>query len=307
MELLKEYKIVWQKWQKQLMVFLNPNDLTKVSTLYAHDRWPKLRFAHRYQSHFAPLKHKKLKILAIGIGGYEDHSFGGEALKTWKKYFPNSMVYGLDIVDKRYLEEDRIKIFHGDQNDKDFIKKVLGQTGELDIIIEDGSAANEHHINAFHTFFPVLKDGGIYAAENIHHSYWPSLTGERWKEFAEDSIFLQNAINVGGSLDLNDPKTVMNMFKRMVDGLNYEEFLNPGYIPSYFDKNIVSTHFYHNLVIVYKGQNNEGSNFIDNNTLSPEILELFGVTSIDELGLNFPKNNIVNSEYQPLELLQKSN
>ncbi|PHM11851.1 methyltransferase [Nostoc sp. 'Peltigera malacea cyanobiont' DB3992] len=298
---------VWQKLQKQLMVFLNPNDLIKVSTLYAHDRWPKLRFAHRYQSHFAPLRNKKLKILAIGIGGYEDHTFGGEALKTWKKYFPNSTIYGLDIVDKKYLEEDRIKIFHGDQNDEYFIKTVLDEIGELDIVIEDGSAANEHHIKAFHTFFPALKDGGIYAAENIHHSYWPSLTGERWKEFAQDSVFLQNCINVGGSLDLNDPKTVMNMFKKMVDGLNHEEFLHPGYTPSYLDKNIVSMHFYHNLVIVYKGKNNEGSNFIENNTLSTGILELFGVTTLDELGLEFPKNNILKPEDKSLEFLQKSN
>lgn len=303
MELLNNYKQVWEKWQKELMVLLEPNDLTKVSTLYAHDRWPKLRFAHRYQSHFAPLKKKKLKILAIGIGGYDDNTFGGESLKTWKKYFPNSMVYGLDIVDKRYLEEDRIKILHGDQNDEDFIKKILDETGELDIVIEDGSSANEHHIKAFHTFFPALKDGGIYAAENIHHSYWPSLTGERWKEFAKDNIFLQNCISVGGSLDLNDPKTVMNMFKKMVDGLNYEEFLHPGYVPTYFDQNIASLHFYHNLVIVYKGENNEGSNFIENNTLSPEILELFGVKTLDELGLEFPKKDRVKTQF---ELLQTS-
>ncbi|WP_211178299.1 MULTISPECIES: hypothetical protein [Brasilonema] len=275
----------------KIIAFLAPYNLSKTAAIYSHDEWPRLRFAHRYQSHFAPLKWKKLKILAIGVGGYENKKLGGEALKTWKTYFPNSMVYGLDIIDKRYLEEDRIKIFHGDQNDENFIQEVLAETGELDIIIEDGSSANEHHINAFYTFFPALKDGGIYAAENIHHSYWPSLKGEKWSNLAKDSFELQNWITVGGSLDLNDPTTVMNMFKRLVDGLNYQEFLNPGYSPSYFDENTISIQFYHNLVILYKGKNDEKSNFIENNTLHPFVLETLGVKSLEELDLDFSKAN----------------
>jgi hypothetical protein len=284
MNLIQSFK----NFPRQITAFLQPNDLSKVAALYTHNEWPRLRFAHRYQSHFAPLKWKKLKILAIGIGGYEDHTIGGEALKTWKTYFPNSMIYGIDIVDKRYLEEDRIKIFHGDQNDESFIKDVLSEIGGLDIIIEDGSSANEDHIKAFYKLFPVLNEGGIYAAENIHHSYWPSL-GEKWSDFGKENFWLQSWVKLGGSLDLNDPKTVMNMFKRLVDGLNYEEFINPGYTPSYFDKNIVSLHFYHNLVIVYKGDNNEDSNFIENNTLQPFVLEMLGVNSLDDLGLELPK------------------
>jgi len=54
----------------------------------------------------------------------------------------------------------------------------------------------------------------------------------------------------------------MNYFKSLVDGLNYEEFTINDYIPTYFDKNIISMHFYHNLVFVYKGQNKEGSNVL---------------------------------------------
>jgi hypothetical protein len=298
---LVDFKKSWKQLQLQVAAFFDPYDLSKAAALYTNEKWLRLRFAHRYQSHFAPLKWKKLKILAIGVGGYEDHTYGGEALKTWKTYFPNSMVYGIDIIDKKYLEQDRIKIFHGDQNDENFIKKVLAETGELDIIIEDGSSANEHHIKAFHTFFPALKDGGIYAAENIHHSYWPSL-GKNWSNFAKDSVLLQNWVNIGGSLDLNDPKTVMNMFKRLVDGLNYQEFLHPGYVPSYFDKNIVSIHFYHNLVLMYKGTNNEPSNFIENNTLRPFVLETLGVKSLEELGLEFPTIDKTTDEYTALKV-----
>jgi hypothetical protein len=44
-----------------------------------------------------------------------------------------------------------------------------------------------------------------------------------------------------------------------VDGLNYEEFLIEGYQPTYYDTNVVSLHFYHNLAVIGKGENAEGA------------------------------------------------
>ena len=54
----------------------------------------------------------------------------------------------------------------------------------------------------------------------------------------------------------------MNFLKSLTDSLNYEEFDKQGYVPSYYDKHIVSMSFYHNLVFIHKGNNNEGSNII---------------------------------------------
>ncbi len=59
----------------------------------------------------------------------------------------------------------------------------------------------------------------------------------------------------------------MGFFKSLVDGLNYEEFIKPGYVPSYYDKNIIAMTFYHNLVFIQKGKNNEGSNRVKNNMM----------------------------------------
>jgi len=57
----------------------------------------------------------------------------------------------------------------------------------------------------------------------------------------------------------------MGYFKSLVDGLNYQEFEKPGYKPDYLDLNITSIHFYHNLIVICKGLNNESSNFMVNN------------------------------------------
>ena len=117
------------------------------------------------------------------------------------------------------------------------------EIGTIDIVIDDGSHYNEHVIKTFKVLFPLLGPRGIYAVEDTQTSYWSEVAGEPW----------------GGSSDLSAPFTTMNFFKSLVDGLNFEEFTLPDYRPTYFDRHIVSMHFYHNLVFVYKGLNNEGS------------------------------------------------
>ena len=49
-----------------------------------------------------------------------------------------------------------------------------------------------------------------------------------------------------------------------IHGLNHKELMLEDYIPNYYDKNIISIHFYHNLIFIYKGKNNDKSNVIIN-------------------------------------------
>lgn len=229
-----------------LKLSIYSGDLIKLAILFETDKWNSHWYAKHYQKYFYPLRFKKLNILEIGAGGYEDPNKGAESLKMWKAFFPNSMIYGIDIYDKKALEEKRIKIFQGDQSDAFFLKAVTAKIGRLDIIIDDGSHLNEHVIKTFETLFPFLNEGGIYVVEDTQTSYWPD--------------------SGGTSDDLNYPKTVMNYFKGLADSLNYQEFIRAGYVPSYFDKHIIGLHFYHNLIFIFKGNNNEGSNFIRDNS-----------------------------------------
>lgn len=58
----------------------------------------------------------------------------------------------------------------------------------------------------------------------------------------------------------------MGYFKSLIDGLNHRELIKPGYVATYFDLNIESIHFYHNLIFIHKGDNSEDSNVVENNT-----------------------------------------
>jgi hypothetical protein len=157
----------------------------------------------------------------------------------WKDYFPYARIFGLDVFDKSAMEEDRIRIFRGSQDDLAFLERVVEATGPLDIVIDDGSHRTAHVIASFEALFPRLRDGGIYAVEDTQTSYWPSY---------------------GGSLDLEAPHTTMGLFKRLADGLNHAELIRPGYTPSFLDLNVASVHFYHNQVFVYRGRNDDESN-----------------------------------------------
>jgi hypothetical protein len=52
----------------------------------------------------------------------------------------------------------------------------------------------------------------------------------------------------------------MTFFKGLVDGLNHVEFPIVNYKPDYFDQSIVEISFFHNLVFIRKGNNDEKTN-----------------------------------------------
>ncbi|MFI9825463.1 class I SAM-dependent methyltransferase [Streptomyces sp. NPDC052013] len=215
------------------------HDLNKLAVHFKTDKWGTHRYTQHYQRHLQHLKNKKFNLLEIGIGGYSRAGQGGASLRMWKAFFPNAHIFGMDIHDKSFVDEDRITTFIGDQSDPDSLNAVADKIGEIDVIIDDGSHRSPHVITTFETLFPRLKDGGIYAVEDTQSSYWPE-----WM----------------GSEDLDAKHTSMGMLKRLTDGLNYEEFVDESYEPTYTDRNVVGVHFYHNLVIIEKGKNAEGSN-----------------------------------------------
>jgi|ERR1044071_3181138 demethylmacrocin O-methyltransferase len=220
-------------------IFIGSN-LKALATIYGTDKWGTHWYAQHYETHFAPLRRKRLNILEIGIGGYDDPQAGGNSLRAWRTYFPKSRIYGIDIHDKSLHDERRIKTFRGSQVDEDFLAEVLKTIGRVDIVIDDGSHENEHVLCTFKYLFPRLSENGIYVIEDTQTSYWQSFGGS--------------------SDDLHRPDTTMGFLKALVDGLNYAQFEKEAYEPNYYDKHLTAIHFYHNIVFLQKGTNNERRN-----------------------------------------------
>ena len=220
-------------------------NLTRLAIIYKSDKGTKHSYTKHYQSYFRNYKFRKIKLFEIGVGGYHYSDQGGNSLRLWKRYFPFGRIYSLDIYDKSFFEESRIKIFKGSQTDKGVLDKIIDEIGAPDFIIDDGSHINNHVIESFMHLFPKLREGGIYVIEDVSTSYWPDYGGD--------------------SENLSNPKTIMNFFKSLTDSLNFQEYLIKDYQPGYYDKHVVSIQFYHNLIFIFKGINDEPSNIDWNN------------------------------------------
>ena len=211
-------------------------NLKALATVYGSDKWNSHWYAQHYETHFRPIRKKRLIVLEIGIGGYDSPKLGGGSLRMWRTWFPKARIHGIDICDKSSHAERRIMVHQGSQTDTVFLKSVIEKSGRPDVIIDDGSHRSADIIATFRYLFPLLADGGYYVVEDTQTSYWP----------------------VKGTPEGGAGPTAMDFFKSLVDGLNWEEYFGD-YEPNEYDLQITMISFYHNLVFIKKGTNREGS------------------------------------------------
>ncbi|WP_426509751.1 class I SAM-dependent methyltransferase [Dactylosporangium sp. McL0621] len=216
-------------------------DLGDLAVRYATDKWGGLHwFTPHYQRHFSELRDEPVRLLEIGIGGYEQPHLGGGSLRTWKRYFRRGLIYGLDIFDKSAHDEPRITTLRGDQSDPAYLREMAERYGPFDIIVDDGSHISGHVLVSLRTLLPYVRPGGYYVVEDLMFSYFQGF---------------------GGSpTDLNSPDTSVGFLKTLADGLHYED--RPGLDPAqarYFDRNIGAVHFYRGVAVIEKSANAEGS------------------------------------------------
>ncbi|MEV7009989.1 class I SAM-dependent methyltransferase [Streptosporangium sp. NPDC051022] len=215
-----------------------PATLEDLAVAFGSDKWGGVHwYTPHYDRHFAPLRDAPVRLLEIGVGGYDVPEAGGGSLRMWQRYFRRGLIHGLDIFEKR-LAEPRIRTIRGDQNDPGFLSGLGARIGPLDIVIDDGSHVNEHVLTSFRALFPHVRPGGLYVIEDLQTAYWPGYGGD--------------------DRDLASPRTSIGLLKSLVDGLNHKEYDHgPGYEPSYTDAHVTSVHFYHNIAFIEKGFNDE--------------------------------------------------
>lgn len=211
-------------------------DLNDLAVRFGSNKWASIHwYTQHYEKHFETIRDRSIRFLEIGVGTKNSPS-----LHMWQRYFRRGLIYGLDIKEFPTKIGPRIQFIQGSQNDADLLAEVGKTLGPFDIIIDDGSHVNEHVKTSLNYLLPHVNPGGLYVIEDLLTAYLP---------------------RVGGSyhnLLTSDTSTVM--LKNMVDGLNYEEIQGRAQSSdNYTDKNVTALHFYHNLAIIEKGNNSEGS------------------------------------------------
>lgn len=211
--------------------------LDQIGTKYRTDKSSKFHnYLTTYDKWFDPFREDNIKFLEIGIGNKESWNHEGESLYIWRDYFKNGMIYGIDIDDKSFMNEERIKTFQGDQIDVDFLKGVGKEVGKFDVIVDDALHVNDMTLITFEVMFPYLLNGGIYIIEDCHTNYWKSCRGT-------PDIFDWEA------------NTVMNYFFKVAHGITISQTINQEPIPYQvpeLHKHIESVHFYKSLIFIAK-------------------------------------------------------
>lgn len=155
-----------------------PDTISKLIEKYGSDK-KKSGYTTYYDELFLNKKDNLTSFLEIGIGtldpsilssfcgitGYYSHYKPGGSLKTWRDYFLNAMVYGIDVADDCQFEEERIKTFKFSSLDKIQCDLNLGDL-EFDIILDDGLHTGEGQLKTLTNLFDRVKSNGIYIIED---------------------------------------------------------------------------------------------------------------------------------------------
>jgi hypothetical protein len=132
-------------------------------------------FVHAYENAF--LNHREnIKLLfEIGVNN-------GGGVRTFRDYFPNALIVGIEIDPRFAFQEDRIVVEIGNATDKDFMNSLIAKYGNPDIVVDDGSHISYDIINSFNllynqtNFCYVIEDmdtqyqqhtGGYYIPDGI--------------------------------------------------------------------------------------------------------------------------------------------
>lgn len=160
------------------------------------DKWSS--YLQVYQRVFEPYRQMSIRLLEIGIQN-------GGSLEIWAQYFSKAAaIVGCDInpacSQLRYSDR-RVHVVVGDANTDKTEQAIAAFTQNFDIIIDDGSHRSSDIVRSFARYFPRLKLGGVFIAEDLHCSYWSEFEG-----------------------GLMDSWSSVSFFKRLADVINHEHW-----------------------------------------------------------------------------------
>ena len=216
--------------------------LDELAKKYGTDKSSEIHnYCVKYEKYLPFKRDDKLNIMEIGVQG-------GHSLRTWKEYFYESKILGIDInPDCKQYEEERISVEIGSQADNVFLLDVMREYGPFDMILDDGSHMNDHVVFSFEHLFQSVKPGGIYVVEDISTSYWTEYGGGQQNENRMVEYFKRVADQV-------------NFFGEYQEEFQYIHARREDYLDKQFEKKgynfigtqIESINFLNGIIIITK-------------------------------------------------------
>ena len=154
-----------------------PNDgtLCKLLNEYGSDKCTRHNYGAFYDFFFKRLRMEHLKVLEFGLGPlsprFQDPNRSytiGASQRSWREYFPNSVIFGADIRKNGLFQQQRLKTFYADITKSDTLKTLFDSIGSpLDILVDDSWHSADAQKTLFSVAYPQMKPGGLYMVEDI--------------------------------------------------------------------------------------------------------------------------------------------
>ncbi len=169
-----------------------------------------------YEPFFEPYRNQKFTLLEIGV-------LDGGSLRTWRTYFPQADIIGIDHNPRcKRFESAGITVEIGSQDDPEFLDNII-HTRRPTIVIDDGSHMAHHTITSFERIFPALQGGGIYIVEDayMHYGLHAKTHAGPTKTSFHD-YFMKLAIQkVSRAIDVDDDHGLGRYFFRHIDFIGF--------------------------------------------------------------------------------------
>jgi hypothetical protein len=129
-----------------------------------------------YEAYLEDYRGRGFSLVEIGLGVTGDRweakivqgrNSGGASLKMWREYFPQARIYGLDVNECGYLDDERTRTFVADQGNVEDLARFVETVPSFDVVIDDGSHRPDHQQISLDFLFPHLSPGGLYFIEDL--------------------------------------------------------------------------------------------------------------------------------------------
>lgn len=150
------------------------------------DKWSS--YLTLYELVLSPIRQTVQSLLEIGVQN-------GGSLELWAKYFAGAQhIVGCDIDPKcanLTYDDARIHVVVDDATLLTTRDKVARISTSFDVVIEDGSHIPREVIAAFLRYWPMVKPGGVFIAEDLHCDYFPGHEGGIAKRSIANRFFAE--------------------------------------------------------------------------------------------------------------------
>jgi methyltransferase family protein len=177
--------------------------LTDLGIHYGTDKATHHGYTDFYETILRPFRKNPISFLEIGVAG-------GESIRMWNEWFHHreTRIYGIEIQDTDSAKADygpRTKIYITDAVSPNAVYDITNETGPLDIVLDDGSHRSDHLKASLSMWWPHIKPGGFFIAEDLHAQFHYPWTDQGEVKFTDTLLPWLDRVNENGKDDCGKP------------------------------------------------------------------------------------------------------